>query len=330
MIDKILYHLRRVQGRDSNKKRHKLILKVIHTVESLVQHLGDQILFASLALLVTLNHQACTISAYHYDLLCTMLLMGLITSINALINIADYFYRGIAMGVVRFCCIILQLIGTCIVLSVRQTNSFPSKARTLAIMPAACFEKMSAGDYLGFSDFGDFITNVKLVTTNTTLTNTTLLGQVAENIKSETSSISGVGEYATLILFMVFATFILIFEFWEVKRRHLKSPAWDTVRWIGIVLTGASIIGSLVIVIISTVHYSTLRAGMEVAEWYRVADEDNWTFSQLLTVFLLGSGALAFAKAVEGMLLGPHITTQLTCAPCRFFQCIRTPPSTSN
>jgi hypothetical protein len=56
-------------------KRRKFNCKLVHTIETLLHTASDHQLVAGIALLLSLNRQACEISVYHNNLVCVMLVM---------------------------------------------------------------------------------------------------------------------------------------------------------------------------------------------------------------------------------------------------------------
>lgn len=275
--------------------KDRFYLKLVHTIETLLHTLSDQQLITSIALLLSINHQACTISAYHYNLVCTMLLMGIITHLNTLINIPDFLYKGKTVAFYRFFGICVQLILSGFVFSARHTKTFPSKASSLAIMAAACFENMNATDDLGFSDFFTFAQNVTSGVNNTE--------QLLHNIDAATSATTGLGEYATLVAFMLIAILVLVYDFFEAQSWLGSNSRQIGLRLSTIFFSFASIVSSVIIIAVALTRYNTLRSQMEVPKWYNNGGEDEWTYSQILPILLLGSGSIAVLKAITGTFL---------------------------
>lgn len=252
-MDKIKVHIYDKRKDREGQAEDRFYLKTIHTITSLLHTMSDQQLVASIALILSINHQACEISAYHYNLVCTMLLMGIITHLNVLISIPDFWYKGKTLALYRCSTICIQLILTGFIFSARHTKSFPSKASSLAIMPAACFENMHATDGLGFSDFVTFAQNVTSgVTTNST-TNTTVPAQLLHNIDAATSATSGMGEYATLVVFMLIAFLVLVYDFFEVQNWFGAGDGGNKqigMRRTSIAFSFASISASVIIILL--------------------------------------------------------------------------------
>lgn len=270
MLDKIKVHILDKRRDKQGQAEDHFYLKLVHTIETLLHTLSDQQLITSIALLLSINHQACTISAYHYDLVCTMLLMGIITHLNTLINIPDFLYKGKIVAFYRFFGICVQLVLSGFVFSARHTKSFPSKASSLAIMPAACFENMNATHDLGFSDFFSFAQNVTDVTTNSTVTNATVPAQLLHNIDAATSATTGMGEYATLCVFIFIAILVLIYDFFEAQSWLGANPKQIGMRLSTVFFSFTSIAASVIIIAIELTRYNALRSQMEVPQWVRI------------------------------------------------------------
>ncbi|KAF4629501.1 hypothetical protein G7Y89_g8651 [Cudoniella acicularis] len=298
-LDKLKVHwYNQRRGREAVKE-YTFYLKAVNTVENIMHVNSDQQLVTSVALLFAINHQACEITAYHYNLACTMLLMGIITHLNTLISIPDFLYKGKAVAAYRCFGIACQTVISGIVFSARHSKTWPAKAQSLAILPAACFENMNATDGLGFSDFVTFAQNVTAGSTANTTANTT---QILNNINVITSAEAGMGEYATLVTFMFLALLVLLFDYAENKlgkkdKKHvLIHPI--SLRWSTIIFSAISILASSIIIGISYKRYNSLRDGMEIPAWYDAGSEDAWTYSQILPILLMGSGSIAALKAM--------------------------------
>ncbi|KAF2798838.1 hypothetical protein K505DRAFT_371395 [Melanomma pulvis-pyrius CBS 109.77] len=295
IIDKIKYHFYHKRRSANSKAESRFWIKAVHTIESLLQAISDQQIVAGVALVLAINAQACTISAYHYNLVCSMLLLSGITHLNTLINIPDFVYKGKLVAANRLLAIAFQLVLSGIILSSRNTKSFPSKPSALGVLPAACFENMNALDSLGLQDFVDLAANVTGAATNTTQNAT----QIWDNIQAATSARSGLGEYITLIIFAIFALLFLVLEFLEA----MFFP--DTyLHWLSVALSITSEIASAVISFLTISRYFSLRDGMEVEAWFDNAGQDKWTYSQIVPMLLLASGSITLIKAVTESLAG--------------------------
>lgn len=221
-----------------------------------------------------------------------MLILSGITHLNTLINISDFLFRGKTVGFQRLGSILAQLACTGIILSARNTHTFPSKPSAVSIMPAACFENMNATSGLGLGDSIDLAQNL---TSPSGPNGTFNASQIQDNITAATSSTSGLGEYLTLVVFVALALLFLGTELFEA----LFKPS-RFLHWLSIVLSTLALIASAVIAGISVSRYNGLRVGMEVDEWFVIDKEEKWTFAQLLPMFMLGSSLITLVKAASG------------------------------
>lgn len=127
-VDKVKVHWYDNRKSRKNKEEHRHYVKLIHTIESLLQTLSDQQLIASIALLLAVNHQACQLTAYHYNLVCTMLVLAVVTHLNLLMNITDFLYKGRLLAFYRLGAILTQVILSGLVLKSRLSNNIPTTA----------------------------------------------------------------------------------------------------------------------------------------------------------------------------------------------------------
>lgn len=290
LVDRIKYHVYNRRSKPDRRERSKY-LRLIHTLESLLQTLSDQQIVAGIALLLTVNAQACGISAFHYNIVCTMLLLSAVTHLNTLVSISDFIFKGKLVATNRLIAVITQLVLSGIVLSARQTKSFPSNPNALGVLPAACFENMDAMKGLGFGDFADFTSNVTGIGTNRTYN----ASQIVDNIQNATSSKTGLGEYITLGAFTAIALVFLIIEMISAHWFESDKPHWSS-----IIISGTSLAASAVIVTIAQIRYQKLRSGMEVDAWFDRGNQEEWTYSQIVPLLLLGSGSITVLKAATG------------------------------
>ena len=207
-----------------------------------------------------------------------MMLMSMITHLNTLINITQFFRKGYFVGSLRFISISATIVYTGILFQSRNTLWFPRDAGSLSILPAACFENKNGSQGLGFHQY------ISDVTSNKTMAADRLAG--------------GFSQYMILSSFCVFA--IVMLGIYSLEP-CLGSPLGQGRRWVSLGLRVLSTIMTSMIVIYAVVKYNQLRSNMEVEKWYQVGQTDAWTFSQLLPYVLLGSSGIAVMKALDGM-----------------------------
>jgi len=217
-------------------------------------------------------------SAYHYNLVCVMMLMSMITHLNTLINITRFFRKGYLIGSLRFISISATIVYNGILFQSRNTPWFPRDAGSLSILPAACFENKNGSQGLGFHQY------ISDVTSNKTMAADRLAG--------------GFAQYMILSSFCVFA--IVMLGIYSLEP-CLGFPPGQGRRWVSLGLRVLSTIITSMIVSYAVVKYNLLRRNMEVEKWYQVGQTDTWTVSQLLPYVLLGSSGIAVMKALDGM-----------------------------
>lgn len=145
----------------SSKQVHTKIWRSIHVLERLINAFSDQQSVAGLSLLVVAGHDGCQISAYVYNVVCFLIVMSLITHLNALTNTRNWFEsehtkRGLLMGIFKLFPILTTVIMAGIMLGARNSPNFPVNASEYVRLKACCFESVSARNKkeLGFGDFG--------------------------------------------------------------------------------------------------------------------------------------------------------------------------------
>ena len=246
--------------------------------ETLLQTFSDQQLVAGFSILVATSFAACDISAYHYNLVCTMVLMSLVTHINTLVNIPNFICKGWIVGTYRILAIVAMVILSAILFSARNTSTFPVSAGPLSVLPAVCFEARNGTTDLGFGDAFDYL--------NSSMTH--------QNFVS--SPKSGFAQYGVLLGFFAFALVMLVLD--GLKKMCCEPGPFK--HWATWVFRLIPTIVSILIVIYATSQYSGLRSAMEVDQWYRIDLDNDKTVSQILPMALLASSSIAVAKAFLG------------------------------
>lgn len=144
----------------SSKQDHTKIWRSIHVLERLINAFSDQQSVAGLSLIVVAGHDGCEISAYVYNVVCFLIVMSLITHLNALTNTRNWFEseytaRGIVMGVFKLLPILATVIMAGIMLGARNSPNFPVNASEYVRLSASCFESVSEVNKkeIGFGGF---------------------------------------------------------------------------------------------------------------------------------------------------------------------------------
>ncbi|KAH7136013.1 hypothetical protein B0J11DRAFT_565258 [Dendryphion nanum] len=288
IVDKIIYHR-------GSKWERPWYLRLIHTIESLLLALSDQQLVAGIALILAVNAQACEITAYHYNVVCTMLLLSAITHLNTLVNISDLIFKGKSVALNRIIAVLIQIALTGLILFARHTNGIPMKSSALGALPAACFENKNASHGHGLNEFANFTQSVTGIGSNATFN----ASRIADNMKATYGNEKGWYEYITLVVFTLIALLFLLWEYYHARTHQKSDP-----HWASIIPSSISMVASVVIVVLVQKKYHQLRSEMEIDAWFNHKDQKKWTYSQLVTVLLLVSGSMTLVKAVTESLAG--------------------------
>ncbi|KAF2826230.1 hypothetical protein CC86DRAFT_455791 [Ophiobolus disseminans] len=133
---------------------HKHVQRTRDLIDALLISLGDTQFITSIALLITVFFfKGCTISAYHYDLVCKLVLISSASHIGSMAFVRGYFNRDWLLALFRAGLMIASLALGWALFVRRQLYSpiFPSappvidmenstsKVNTGLVLPAACF-----------------------------------------------------------------------------------------------------------------------------------------------------------------------------------------------
>ncbi|KAH3964588.1 hypothetical protein HBI56_051360 [Parastagonospora nodorum] len=307
IYDRFQWHFRS----HSFSEKHKY-LRSIHALQRLLHGISDHQLIAGLALLATLNNQACSISAYHYNIVCTMLILSAVTHLNSLLSIQDFIHKGRIVALVRVAAITAQYGLSAMVLSGRNAKTgrgFPMTAGSLGIMPAPCFLNLNASSYFGFGDAIDAAENFTATafgSGNATMNATAMMDDTSDGLK-----MSPFWQYVLLVVVLGFALVFVIAEgthAWYKDRQEGNKPPPPSkiISAIGIVLSAVGLFASAAVLILVYIQYENLRRGMEIFAWYQIhlAERQSWSYSEFMTVFLITSALLHGVKALSESLLG--------------------------
>ncbi|GAB1315533.1 TRP C-terminal domain-containing protein [Madurella fahalii] len=146
----------RLTRQEKEQKDWKLSISGI--LESLIATCSDQQVFTGGAYAITLRYaKACTVSAYHYNVVANILLVTCATHLMAA-TVSRHYWEHLYVGALRMVVTTLVFIITGVLLSNQGSGSlgFPTEVplftetSSLMLLPAACFQ---SGDFL----FGDEI-----------------------------------------------------------------------------------------------------------------------------------------------------------------------------
>lgn len=275
---------------------------MVHATESWLLALSDQQLASAIALIFTLNYQACTISAYDYNVACSMLLLSVVVHFSSLVMVSDYLYRHTFVSLSRVLAILVQLVLTGILFLARNTAMFPFRPSSLAIMPAACFENTTVVETAGLANFIDFVSNV---TTNATLTTTNTTGNGTEtlwhNISAEVSPVHGLPEYFVLFGTTVAGLITLVYEWHGARKFHdtNNNRPHSHSGWIPIAISIISTVIGFIVAGVVWARYADLTRNMKVNEWYQEVPPVT-SLSQILPLSLLGISIFPVIHAFFG------------------------------
>ena len=203
-----------------------------------------------------------------------MILASLLTHINTIINIPDYFHRGQLVSILRVLAIVTMCVLSAILFSTRNTDTFPVSAGPLSILPAVCFEARNGTTTLGFGDVDKLLKQQSFIS----------------------SPKSGFAQYGVLMVLFLMGGIILVLD----NMKKMCCAPGPVRRWITCIFRVVQTIGGSLIMSYTVVQYVGLRNAMEVPELYRVELNDSSTMSQILLLVLLVSSAIALANATLG------------------------------
>lgn len=119
-----------------------------YILESLIATCSDQQVFTGGAYAITLRYaKACTVSAYHYNVVANILLVTCATHLMA-VTVSRHYWEHFYVGALRIIVITLVYIITSVLLSNQGSTSLgfptevplPTETYSLMLLPAACFQ----------------------------------------------------------------------------------------------------------------------------------------------------------------------------------------------
>ena len=135
--------------------------------EALIVTCSDQQVFTGGAYAITLRYsKACSVSAYHYNIVANILLVTCATHLMA-VTVSRHYWEHPSVGVLRIIVTTLLFVLTGVILSNQGSGSlgFPTEVPdetqkySLMLLPAACFQ---AGDYLFSHEIANALTSGSL------------------------------------------------------------------------------------------------------------------------------------------------------------------------
>jgi hypothetical protein len=281
----------------------------------------------SIALLISANFFfGCTISAYHYDLVCNLILISSAAHIGSMAFVHSYFKRSKVLCGIRSLLIIATFVLAWMLVD-RQSSShiFPSfkpnsdtrnlngKTDTGLVLPAACFIKhpgeSATTSYSNFTASLNWLTNAtNAVATNsstgfrsTNSSATFINGTTMLEFRQFNSDDTLTNDNKTALVFLTVAFGLMLiasFILWRYKKLN-----WS--RYIAYSLRLASFLIIEGIMIYGFVQFLLLQNWMIKSNWFGgdKGEEEIGTFGQLIPLILLALPFLALAEQIFGKFL---------------------------
>ena len=234
----------------------------------------------------------CSISAYHYDIVCNLVLMSVVTHLCSITFIHPYFHhRAILLGIARVLLIGLTFLFAVFMFAERNNPWFPTGKPSYAptnstqipklIVPAACF-----------------------VSGNNNITNWAM--KDIEITLSATMDSSGSIEYDILINFTIVSFGVAAIYPFLTPEKHPKFMRW--LWWTRVPL----LMAAWATAIAAFVKFWRMRTWMHNSIWPADNAENDWTFGQFLPLLLMMLAGLAFIEAFSGKSCTVSMDTLLT------------------
>lgn len=203
--------------------------------------------------------------------------MSIVTHLNALINVAKFLPRGYLVASYRFVAMTATLGFAGVLFWSRNTKTFPAKASSLAIMPAACFEGNDEKS-------NELFVNLSVMYPRG---GSSLLDERQGNFF----------QFTTLLALFVAAIGVQVLEYIDSRCHRPRL----SLRWSCLLLRLAITAASTGIIVYDTVQYRILRDHMEIPQWYQVENRNDWTLGQVVPFALLASSSIGVLVTLEGM-----------------------------
>jgi hypothetical protein len=114
-------------------------MRIIHSIDTIVHRLSDAALTAGIALAFATLYESCDLSVYHFNIVCYMILMAMITHTFTITNVPHWFRKNGWLASARLIGILLTFVFTWILYKSRDVKGFPMKASSAAILPISCY-----------------------------------------------------------------------------------------------------------------------------------------------------------------------------------------------
>ncbi|RDW67003.1 hypothetical protein BP5796_09752 [Coleophoma crateriformis] len=270
-----------------SQTKYNFYRRVVHGIDTLLHGMSDAQVAAGIAMLIVVTFHASCISAYHYDVVCYLMLMSLMTHILVFVNVPQYCAKNYVVGITRIFTIFAIFILTWLLFKARDViQDFPVEASSLAIMPAACFvgndSSVIGSDYFASHN----------------------VTQILESSGTSAGSTQYSHQFIPLSVCAIFGLVFLIADSASAWHHKKIFPLW----WRKVTLCIRAFITLFVVIIgiIATFDYFNLKAGFEIDSWYVSSDEDTTSLSQLVVLTLSIPSIFAVLKVFMESIDGPR------------------------
>ena len=257
---------------------YRWIRKGRKILEAVILSFSDQQMITGLSLVIATRwYMGCTISAYHYDIVCNLVLMSVVTHLCAVTFITPYF-QHLGLGLCRIVLILLTFLFAGFMFAERNNTSFPTGKPSYAptnsthvpnlIAPAACF-----------------------VSGNINITNQ---AEKTFMIMKGSSHVSGFPEYIILLVFTLLSLGVAAIYSCVTPEKSPRIMWW--LWWFRVPL----LLAAWAIAIATTSEFWLMRIWMHDSIWPADNAEYDWTFGQFLPLLLMMLAGLAFVEAFSG------------------------------
>lgn len=237
---------------------------------------------------------ACSIDAYRYNILCYLVIMSIVSHLSSVLVLRTYVNGQPVIALIRFALVFVQIFFAGIIFSSRVTDSFPTEIphgnaaqNTTLVLPAVCFSLADSKPYSGLEDIS----------------------------RSHRKDIAGFSSYIILAVFYFITVIFTIAHIlthylkpgssWEIRHQEERAEKGTWFWWMGLI-RGTILLGAWIIWVWAVVKLYGLRQWMDGSGWMSqqsLMEDNEWTFGQLLSVFLLGAAPLAVLNAWSGFRL---------------------------
>ncbi|KAJ3492510.1 hypothetical protein NLG97_g5342 [Lecanicillium saksenae] len=257
--------------------------RLIHTGDTLLHSLSDSQIVVGLALLIVTTFHASCISAYHYNVVCYLMYLSVISHALTFINVPEFCSKNWLHGGVRALAITATFAFTWMLFKAREASDrFPIAADSLAIMPAACFvgnqSTVLRADLFASGNMSQIV------------------GATGHGASSSVYS----SQFVPLAVGVILGLLFLLGDSFKSRSEWLGEDSFVTARRVVVVLRGILTTYLLVLAIIATVSLFRLRTGFEIDSWYDRSQEDTASLSQIVILTMSTTSLFAIFSVIIG------------------------------